>query len=34
VQQALSSGELAGLVSRQQQEDVQHSDRISLSGRQ
>jgi len=34
VQQALSSGELAGLVSRQQQEDVQHSSKISLSGRQ
>ena len=34
VQEALLSGELAQLAARQSQEDVQHSARISLSGRQ
>jgi ferrous iron transport protein B len=34
VQEALVSGELEQLVARQQQADVQHSSKISLSGRQ
>jgi GTPase len=34
VQKALSTGELAGIVSRQQREDVQFSGKMSVEGRQ
>jgi ferrous iron transport protein B len=34
VQKALSTGELTGIVSRQQQADVQFSSRMSVEGRQ